>query len=736
MTFPYYHQLNAMDCGPTCLRMVARYYGKQYNLDTLRQSSGYSKQGVSLLGISDTAEKIGFRTRGVQVNFNKLQEAPFPAILHWNQNHFVVLINIGRNLVKVADPAKGVISYSREEFLYYWASNKNIQNQDTGTALLLEPTPVFYNMTGEKGQQLNWHIVTQYFRPNRKQLMQVFLSLLITSVLQLIFPFLSQSMVDTGINTHNIKFVTLVLIAQLTLTFSNTIVGFIRSRLQLRISNNINISILSDFWIKLTRLPVSYFDIHHTGDTMQRIGDNRRIQDFLTGSGVSTLFSVLNFFVYSIILILFNVQLFLIFCAGNLLYFIWIRIFLRIRRRLNYAGFFLSSKENNTTLQLIQGMQEIRLNNAEKLKRWEWENIQAAIFKLQFKGLNYAQIQSAGALFINHGKDIVISFMVAQMVIEGKLTFGTMLAVQYIIGQLSGPVHDFIGLVQSFQDAKISMERLNEVHQLSDEEPVDKTFTAYLPGNKSIEINNLSFAYPGSESDPVLENIQLVIPQGKVTAIVGISGSGKTTLLKLLLKIYDQYNGDIRIGDAADTDKEGMNFKHISPSYWRSQCGAVLQDGYIFSDTIARNIAVGDEYIDNEKLISSCRIANIISFIESLPNGFNTKLGADGVGISQGQRQRLLIARAVYKNPEYLFFDEATNSLDANNEKEIVENLQGFFESRTVIVVAHRLSTVRNADKIVVLHQGKMAEEGTHQELIKLKGRYYELVKNQLELGT
>lgn len=736
MAFPFYHQLNAMDCGPTCLRMIARHYGKHYNLDTLRQSAGFSKQGVSLLGISDTAEKIGFRTRGIHVNYNTLQEAPFPAILHWNQNHFVVLVDIRKNSVAVADPAKGLMHYSREEFLYYWASNKNIQAQDTGTALLLEPTPVFYDMSGEKEQKLNWHIVTQYLRPNRKQLTQVFLSLLITSILQLIFPFLSQSMVDTGINTRNMQFITLVLIAQLMLTFSSTMVNFIRSRLQLRISNSINISILSDFWIKLTRLPLSYFDTRHTGDTMQRIGDNKLIQGFLTGSAISTLFSVLNFFVYAVILILFNVQLFLVFCIGNLLYFAWIRIFLRIRRKLNYAGFFLSSKENNTTLQLIQGMQEIRLNNAEKLKRWEWENIQAAIFKLGFKGLNYEQIQSAGALFINQGKDIVISFMVAQMVVEGRLTFGTMLAVQYIIGQLSGPVQQFIGLVQSFQDAKISMERLNEVHGIRDEEPVDQTFINYLPLNKSIAINNLSFAYPGNASEPVLENIKMHIPHGKVTAIVGVSGSGKTTLLKLLLKIYDQYDGDIKIGGAVDTDKECMSFKHISPSFWRRQCGAVMQDGYIFNDTIARNIAVGDELADPERLISSCRIANIMNFIESLPNGFNTQLGADGVGISQGQRQRLLIARAVYKDPQYLFFDEATNSLDANNEREIVENLQEFFENRTVIVVAHRLSTVRNADKIVVLHQGKISEEGTHQELVNLKGRYYELVKNQLELGT
>ena len=736
MSFPFYQQLNAMDCGPTCLRMVARHYGKHYNTDTLRQKAGFSKQGVSLLGISETAEQIGFRTRGVHISYRKLQEAPVPVILHWDQNHFVVLVDSRKNMVKIADPAKGVLQFSKEEFLRYWGSDKNGQREDTGTALLLEPTPAFYDLTGEKEPKLNWHVVTQYLRPNRRQLIQVFASLLITSALQLIFPFLSQSMVDMGINARNLNYITIVLFAQLMLTFSNTMVGFIRSRLQLHISNSINISILSDFWIKLTRLPVSYFDTRHTGDTLQRIGDNKAIQSFLTGTAVNTLFSMVNFLVYAVILVMFNVQLFLVFCIGNLLYFGWIRIFLRVQRKLNYASFFISAKENNATLQLVQGMQEIRLNNAEKIKRWEWENIQATLFKLGFKNLNYGQIQSAGALFINQGKDIIISFMVAQMVVSGQLTFGTMLAVQYIIGQLSGPVMQLVGLVQGFQNAKISMERLNEVHELPDEEPTDKTFLKHLPRNKSISIDSLSFAYPGAGNDPVLKDIQLDIPEGKVTAIVGVSGSGKTTLLKILLKIYDQYEGDIKIGRLSTLESERMHFKFISPSFWRSQCGAVLQDGYIFNDTIARNIAVSDEYIDENKLMQSCEIANIRSFIESLPNGFNTQLGADGVGISQGQRQRLLIARAIYKDPQFLFFDEATNSLDANNEREIVEKLQEYFTNRTVLVVAHRLSTVKNADKIVVLHKGKIVEEGTHHELSRLKGHYYELVKNQLELGT
>ena len=483
---------------------------------------------------------------------------------------------------------------------------------------------------------------------------------------------------------------------------------------------------------------MSYFDVHHTGDTLQRIGDHRTIQGFLTGTALNTLFSFFNFIIYAIVLVIYSVQLFFVFCVGSIIYFAWVQLFLRIRRKLNYETFHLSAKENNTTLQLVQGMQEIRLNNAEKQKRWEWENIQANVFKLGFKGLNYSQIQSAGATFINQIQGIAISFIVAKLVIEGQLTLGTMLAVQYIIGQLGGPVQQWVGFIQSLQDAKISMERLNEIHQLDDEEDTEKTYITQLPEHKSLVVKDLSFTYPGAGNNPVLEDIHLNIPENKVTAIVGTSGSGKTTLVKILLKVYEQYDGEIRIGEITPSRQPsyGLKFSFISHQYWRSVCGAVLQDGYIFNDTIARNVAVGDETLDTNRLIQSCRVANIHSFIESLPNGYYTKLGAEGTGVSQGQKQRILIARAVYKDPQYLFFDEATNSLDANNEKEILENLDTFFRGRTVVVVAHRLSTVKNADKIVVLDKGRIAEEGTHEELTLLKDKYYELVKNQLELGN
>ncbi|WP_341841540.1 peptidase domain-containing ABC transporter [Chitinophaga caseinilytica] len=727
MSFHFYRQLNAMDCGPTCLRMVARSHGKHYNVDTIRRQTGLGKQGVSMLSIGESAEKMGFRTRGVQIDYEKLQQVPVPAILHWNHNHFVVMIDAGKRNVKIADPASGIISYKKEEFMRRWTTNINADDRSVGTALLLEPKPEFFQAEDEKEHKLNWGFLFNYLRGARGPLIQIFISLGIGLILQTVMPFLSQSMVDNGINANNLNYITLVLIAQLMLVFSTTLINFIRNRLQLRVTGRINIALLSDFWIKLNRLPLSYFDTRQTGDTLQRLSDNRQIQAFLTGQTINTIFSLISFVIYAAILMLYSPGLFVIFLIGSVLYFTWIRLFMKLRRKINEEQFAASAREKSASLEMIQGVQEIRLGNAEQLKRWEWENIQSKMFRLNFRNLGYNQLQSAGALLINQSKDILLTFSVAKLVVDGQLTFGAMLSIQYILGQLSAPVQQFVGLFQQYQDAKISLERLNEINLLDDEEPDGKSFVTQLPVPCQIRLQHVNFTYPGAGNPVVLNNVSLEIPQGKVTAIVGDSGSGKTTIIKLLLRIYQEYQGNITIGN--------HDLQNISPAFWRRQCGAVLQDSFIFNDTIARNIALGEEVIDEERLAYSCRVSNILPFIESLPNGFNTKLGAEGVGMSQGQRQRLFIARAVYKDPAFLFFDEATNALDANNEKTIVENLDRFFRGRTVLVVAHRLSTVKNADKIIVLKQGKIIEEGTHFELIELKNHYYELVKNQLELA-
>ncbi|TAE09757.1 MAG: peptidase domain-containing ABC transporter [Bacteroidetes bacterium] len=740
MPLSFRKQQHSMDCGPTCLYMVAKYFGKNISMANLRSLSQFNRDGVSLLGMADAAEKIGFSTRGVTVTVQQLmQDAPKPCILHWVQNHFVVLLPHRLptpffhrfikqpNKIWVADPAKEIIAYTLAEFTQHWASTTQA-GQPAGIALLLQPTAAFYKQADEEDAMVSWGVLVNYLRGQKFFVLQLIFGVLVGSMLQLVLPFLTQSMVDNGINTQNLQFIYIILAGQFMLFFSRTIVDFIRARILLHISSSINISLLSDFWIKLMKLPISYFDTKMTGDITQRINDNKRIQNFLTGSALNTFFSLFNFGVFSIVLLQYNAAVFIIFLSGSLLYFLWIKLFLAYRRKLDYERFAAAAKENTATMQLVFGMQEIKLHNAEHLKRWQWEGFQAALFKLSFKSLSLSQYQQAGAFFINEGKNIIITFFVAKTVLDGQLTLGAMLAVQYIIGQLNSPVEQLIGFAQQAQDAKMSLERLNEIHKMDDEEPAAKELSSQLPTNKSIHCSNVSFTYTGAGNTPVLKNVQLTIPQGKVTAIVGASGSGKTTLVKLLLKFYDSYEGDVKVGE--------LSFSNFSARFWRSCCGSVLQDGFIFNDSIAKNIAVSDETPDYQRLLHACTIANILPFIEQLPLGFNTKIGAEGNGISQGQKQRILIARAVYKNPEYLFFDEATNALDATNEKIIMKNLTEFFLGKTVVIVAHRLSTVKNADTIVVLHNGEIVELGSHQQLTQNRAYYYELVKNQLELGN
>jgi len=728
LRFPTYRQYDQMDCGPTCLRMVARHYGRSYTMEFLRRKSGINREGVSLLGISEAAENIGFRTVGAKLTWDQLRkEAQLPCIIYWRQYHFVVVYRIKGKRIHIADPARGKVVYQKEEFLQAWLNAKN-NGQSMGIALLLYPSPKFYELEDEKKDGLNFGILLRYVLPYKKLVFQLALGLFAGSILQLIFPFLTQAVVDIGINTRDLNFIYLVLLAQVMLFVGRTGVEFIRSWILLHMSTRINISILSDFLIKLMKLPMPYFDTKMTGDIMQRMEDHGRIQNFLTGQTLSTLFSFANLIVFSIVLAWYHMVIFTVFLICSALYVVWVFLFLKKRKELDHRRFGISSGNQSTVIQLIQGMQEIKLNGCEKQKRWEWERLQARLFHYQVKNLALNQYQEGGAFFINEGKNIGITFLSAIAVVNGQLTLGAMLAIQYIIGQLNGPIQQLIGFVQSTQDAHISLERLNEIHQQQDEEPAEKMPVRQLPPVRDLNLQKLWFTYPGAGNEPVLRDVNLHIPEGKITALVGMSGSGKTTLLKLLLKFYNPDKGEIRIGE--------MNMSMISHRYWRSHCGAVMQDGFIFSDSIARNIAVGDESPDMGKLEHAVRVANIHKFIESLPLGFTTRIGSEGNGISQGQRQRILIARAVYKDPEFLFFDEATNALDANNERVIMENMQEFFRNRTVVVVAHRLSTVKNADNIVVLAEGKIIEQGTHSELASMEGAYYNLVKNQLELGN
>jgi ATP-binding cassette subfamily B protein len=773
--FPFYKQPDAMDCGATCLRIIAKYYGRSISLPKLRSLSETTREGASLKTLANAAEKIGFRTLGVKVNFNKLdKEAPLPCIVHWNQQHFVVVYKIapsnspegGVNILKrfffaikwalsggkvlpfgedlggagksggasvyVSDPAHGLLKYTQDEFIKSWIGNNANSTTEEGIALLLEPSPKLNQTEVDDNTeaQQGFSFLFQYLFRYKKFIVQLIIGLLAGSLLQLIFPFLTQSVVDVGIQNQDVNFIYLVLVAQLFLFIGRASIELIRGWILLHLSTRINISLISDFFIKLMNLPIAFFDSKMTGDIMQRINDHQRIERLLTTSSLNVLFSMFNLVIFGGVLAWYSVQIFAIFLIGSLLYFVWIMLFLKKRKDLDYKRFTQMSGEQSKVMELINGMQEIKLFNAELQKRWSWEHIQARLFRVEVKSLALTQTQSIGSNFINEIKNILITIFSAKLVIDGQITLGMMLSISYIIGQLNNPILQIIGFIHSAQDAKIALERLSEIHNREDEDASSNSSEGgeFPPSGElkgALTLKAIHFRYVGSQEE-VIKGLDLTIFANKITAIVGSSGSGKTTLMKMLLKFYEPNHGEINLGN--------NHLSTISHHAWREQCGVVMQDGYIFNDTIANNIAIGQDIIDKERLKKAVEVANIKDYIDQLPLGYNTKIGMEGVGMSGGQKQRLFIARAVYKNPRFIFFDEATSSLDANNEKVIMENLNQFFKDRTAVVIAHRLSTVRNADQIVVLDKGKIIERGTHEELTKLKGNYYNLVKNQLEL--
>jgi ATP-binding cassette subfamily B protein len=711
--------------------MISAFYGKRYSLNFFRSLCYQSKNGVSLQNIALAAEKIGFNTRGGKFTFGTLtNKLPLPLIVFWEQKHFVVVFKIKKSdkqyFIYVADLGKGKVKYSLKEFLFHWiGADANIH--DKGIGLFLQPNEHFlktdYNQDVSPSK---FKFIGAYFLQHKKSFINLIIGLLIGSCIQFIIPLLTQSIVDKAIPQQSIHLVMLILLGQFVLLLSSTSIDFFRRKILLKVSTKINIALISDFFVKLMRMPMPFFDTKQMGDLLKRIEDHEKVQRFITTQSLSFIFAVFNIMVFGILLFVYDWVLFGIFLLGNFVYATWMLLFLNKRRLLDYRVFEKEGKNKSKVFQLINGMQEIKQQGCEKRKRVDWENTQMELFEVECQLLDLQQRQRVGTVFISEARNLLIIFASALAVIHGNMTLGMMLAVQYIIGQLNAPVNQIMTFIYDYQDVSICFERMLEIHE-SPKEDTKKDLYKCLSGNNEIIIKNLSFQYEGPTSQFVLKDVNLTIPKEKVTAIVGASGSGKTTLIKLLLGHYEPVHGEILIG--------AQSLSLIQKSFWRSQCGAVLQDGFIFSDTIARNIAVSDDIIDNAKLEFAAQLANIDDFIKTLPLVYKTMIGQDGQNLSQGQRQRILIARTVYKEPPFLFYDEATNALDANNERIIINNLTDFYRGKTVIIVAHRLSTVMNADNIAVINNGRIVEEGTHQELISLKKEYYTLVKNQLELG-
>ena len=727
MRFPSYIQHNLKDCGPTCLKIISKYYKKNVQVSFLRKECQVYRDGASLANINAAAQKIGFETSIKKISWKDFKnQIKQPCIIHLRQNHYVVLYKISSKYVFISDPAIGRLKYNIEKFLKLWIDNTT----GLGIVLFLTPTQVFYsNQFQETEYDLNEHsqfkTISSYLFQYKCYFIGIFISAIVVSALSILMPYLAQTVIDKGISSKNISLILLILIAQIMVVIGQASANIIRNKLSLKISTNVNIFITSDFLSKLMKLPISFFEEIFTGDVIQRIRDCDRIQGLFTSTIISMTVSILSITIYSVIIGSYNANIFLVFFLGSILYVIWISSFLKYRKKLDYLRFQEASISQNNIVEVMDAIYEIKLNNIEQKKIIEWEQNQQKLYQISQKRLDIAHLQEAGGIFIDQLKNVSMSFFAAYSVVEGSMTLGMMMALQYIIGQLNSPIIQLIQFIQSIQDSKIAMERIGEIHNEENEDEKSNDLMTNVPMDKDIKIKNVSFRYHGAKCN-TLTDINFVIPFGKTTAIVGSSGSGKTTLLKLLLKFYLPTEGNIFLGD--------LSINNYNSAKLRKSFGVVMQNGYIFPNSIKDNISIHAEECDMNKIFNAAKIASIGTFINSLPKKYDSIIGYDGIGLSSGQRQRLLIARAIYKDASYIFLDEATNALDAKNEHDIVRNLKTYCKDRTLVVIAHRLSTVKNADQIIVLDAGKVVELGTHESLIKEKGVYYNLIKNQIEL--
>lgn len=729
MNYSHFYQLDNRDCGPTCLRMICKYYGRDVSEQYMHKACYTKRTGTTMLGISDAAEELGFKTCGLKITINQLYYSnQLPCIIQWNQSHFIVVYKITEEKVVVGDPAAGILTYPIKTFCKSWYSTQNNRGENVGIVLFLEPQKdILDKKENNFSKNLQYKKMASYLGEQKKMMLQLLMSIIIAGFINLIFPFLTQSIVDIGIQNQDVRFVVVVLLCQLSLSMGSAVNSYVSSWYILHISSRISISLVNDFLGKLMRLPVAFFSKRMIGDLLQRINDFSRIENFLTTTTISILVAVLSFIVYGYVLLRFGIIFVIIFVIGSMLYVCWIIAFLRKRKKIDYMRFQENAENQSNVIHMINGMQEIKLNNCEDIQLNKWQAIQLKLYKINIQGLSLAQIQSIGGMLIDNTKNILITFWAAWSVMSGDITLGMMMAIQYLVGQLNGPLSQVISFIQSLQDTKISMERVNEINMNEDEDEHNKGKVDRIPHGMDIVINHVDFHYNGPRSPKVLNDVNFVIKGGKITAIVGESGSGKTTLLKLILGFYEPSKGEIYIGN--------NNLKDIDKREWKKKCGVVMQNGYIFSEPIRNNIGLIDKDPDMDNVRESAQQACIHEFITSLPLQYDTVIGSDGNSLSMGQKQRILIARAIYKNAPYIFFDEATNSLDANNEKCIIQNLSSFYNGKTVLIIAHRMSTVINADNIIVMNKGHIIEQGTHNALINAKGYYYSLVKEQLNIG-